>query len=75
MTSVHQISPGVNPPGPFDVRHQVPDDGPDQRGQAVGYAFDPIPSIRFDRRLKPIDHLILVILISFAIWRDRKSVV
>jgi hypothetical protein len=43
---------------------------PADSGQVVGYAFDPIPSaIRRDPRLKPIDHLILAILISFAIWR------
>ena len=40
------------------------------RGQPLGYAFDPIPSaIRGDRRLKPVDHLVLAILISFAVWR------
>jgi hypothetical protein len=36
----------------------------------IGYAFDPIPSAaRRDFRLKPIDHLILAVLVSFAIWR------
>jgi hypothetical protein len=36
----------------------------------IGYAFDPIPSAaRRDFRLKPIDHLVLAVLVSFAIWR------
>jgi hypothetical protein len=36
----------------------------------LDYRFDPLPSaIRGDRRLKPVDHLVLAVLISFAIWR------
>jgi hypothetical protein len=41
-------------------------------GEPVGYSFDPLPStIRRDLllKIKPIDHLVLAILISFAVWR------
>lgn len=62
--------------GPFAMRT---DDAPEQSeshlagaGHPVGYDFDPLPStIRRDilLRLAPIDHLVLAILISFAVWR------
>jgi hypothetical protein len=40
------------------------------RGEPVGYAYDPVPkSVRYDRRLKAIDHVIVAILVSLAIWR------
>ena len=48
--------------------HTAP--APAPRGQRIPYSFDPIPSaVRGDRRLKPIDHVILAILVTFAIWR------
>ncbi len=53
------------------ARHRT-DEQPEQipQGQPIGYTFDPIPSaIRGDRRIKPIDQMVLAILISFAIWR------
>ena len=40
------------------------------QARPLGYAFDPIPSaIRGDSRLKPVDHLVLAILLSFSVWR------
>jgi hypothetical protein len=52
-----------NPPPPTNLDST-------QRGQPVGYAFDPVPkSLRRDPRLKLIDRTIVAILISLAIWR------
>jgi hypothetical protein len=75
MTVSTILPPQAGPSSPADPHLEVAPEQPDRPppiplGQRVGYAFDPIPSaIRSDPRLKPIDHQVLAILLSFAIWR------
>jgi hypothetical protein len=68
----HAVHAGQSSPvGPCpEVAPEPPEPPPLPPGRRLGYSYDPIPSaIRGDRRLKPIDHLVLAILISFAVWR------
>jgi Helix-turn-helix domain len=55
---------------PTDLAPEPSETPPQSLGRRLGYSYDPIPSaIRGDRRLKPIDTLVLAILLSFAVWR------
>jgi hypothetical protein len=66
----HAVHAGQSSPiGPRpEVAPEPPE--PPPPGRRLGYSYDPIPSaIRSDRRLKPIDHIVLAILLSFAVWR------